>query len=45
MDLERDLILKAQEDAKNLNPAISSQDIEEAEERQQQLEEHIGEIT
>jgi len=38
MDLERDLILKAQSDAKGLNPAISSQDIEQAEYRQQELE-------
>ena len=33
MDLERDLILKAQADAKGLNPAVTSQDIEEAEAR------------
>ena len=33
MDLERDLILKAQADAKGLNPAVTSQDIEQAEAR------------
>ena len=33
MSMERDLILKAQADAKVLNPAISGQNIELAEER------------
>ena len=45
MDLERDLIMKAQADARGLNPAISSQDIEQAEYRQQELEGQIMEIT
>lgn len=45
MDLERDLITKAIADAKGLNPAISTQDIEEAEARQAELEEKIREIT
>ena len=33
MDLERDLIMKAQKDARGLNPAISNQDVEDAEDR------------
>ena len=38
MDLERDLIMKAQADARRMNPAISSMDVEEAEQRQEELE-------
>ena len=45
MDLERDLILKAQADAKGMNPAITSQDIEEAEERREMLENEIAAMT
>ena len=45
MDLERDLILKAQSDAQGLNPAITSQDIDDAEARQQVLEEEIAAMT
>ena len=44
MSQERDLILKAQADAKALNPAISGQNIEDAEERQRQLEAHIAQM-
>lgn len=33
MDLERELIMQAQKDAFGLNPAISAQDIQEAEMR------------
>ena len=33
MDLERDLILKAQMEAKGIDPVISGQDIEEADAR------------
>lgn len=45
MDLERGLITKAIADAKGLNPGISSQDIEEAENRQAELEGQIRIIT
>ena len=45
MDLERDLILKAQADAKGMNPAITSQDIEDAEERREMLENEIAAMT
>lgn len=45
MDLEREMILKAQEDARGLNPAISSQDLQEAEQRQEELEGEIHQIT
>lgn len=37
MDLERDLILKAQQDARSINPGISVQDIEEAEAQHREL--------
>ena len=45
MDLERDLILKAQQDAAGMNPAITSQDIEEAENKQEYLENEIATMT
>lgn len=38
MDLERDLIMKAQKDAEGLNPAVSALDVEQAEARQRELE-------
>ena len=38
MDLERDLIMRAQKDAAGLNPALSAQDAEAAEEHQRELE-------
>ena len=45
MDLERDLILKAQQDAAGMNPAITSQDIDEAESKQEMLENEIASMT
>ena len=41
MDLERDLIKKAQSDAEGINPAITSQNIDAAVERQRDLEDQI----
>ena len=42
MDKERELILKAQADAKGYNPAIAAQDIEEAEARQEEIDNEIA---
>ena len=38
MDLERDLIMKAEKDANGINPAVSALDVEQAEARQRELE-------
>ncbi len=45
MDLERDLIMKAQKDAAGMNPAITALDIEQAESRQQELQGQIEVIS
>ena len=38
MDIERQMIMQAQTDAAGLNPAITSQNIDDAEHRQEKLE-------
>lgn len=45
MDLERDLIMKAQKDSEGVNPAVSSLDVEQAENRQKELEAQIAQIS
>ena len=38
MDLERDLIMKAQKDAEGVSPVVSAQDVEQAENRMRELQ-------
>lgn len=41
MDLERDMILQAQQDAEGIDPAISTQNVATSESRRRQLEDEI----
>ena len=44
MDLERDMILQAQQDAEGFDPAVSTQNVSASEARRQMLEEEISEM-
>lgn len=44
MDLERDMILQAQQDAEGFDPAISTQAVGASEQRRQMLEDEIEQM-
>lgn len=44
MDLERDMILQAQQDAEGIDPAISTQNVAASETRRRQLEDEIEQM-
>ena len=42
LTLEKDLILRAMEDSKNIDPALAARGVEQAEARRQQIEDEIA---